>query len=50
MDVIVCDLCKKKEANRKFKVKMSTKGYIVRTGYGMKRVDLFAPYEKNSYM
>lgn len=31
MDVEVCDLCKNKEPNKKFKIKMSRKGYYQRT-------------------
>lgn len=36
MNVEVCDLCKNKEPNKKFKIKMSRKGYYQRTGYGIR--------------
>ena len=36
MKVEVCDLCKKKEPNKRFKVKMSRRGCYQRTGYGIK--------------
>lgn len=46
MNVEVCDLCKNKEPNKKFKIKMSRKGYYQRTGYGIRQTDLWQPYQK----
>lgn len=43
-----CDLCKKKEPNKRFKVKMSRKGCYIRTGYGIRWTNLWQPYEKIS--
>ena len=43
-----CDLCKKKEPNKRFKVKMSRKGCYIRTGYGISWTNLWQPYEKIS--
>lgn len=43
-----CDLCEKKEPNKRFKVKMSRKGYYERTAYGGRWVDLWQPYKKIS--
>ena len=40
MNLEVCDLCHKKEPNRRFKIKMST------IGYGIGLCDLWKPYEK----
>lgn len=45
MNIELCDLCKNKEANKRFKVKMSRKGGYERTGYGMRWTDLWQPYE-----
>lgn len=42
----LCDLCHKKEPNRRFKIKMSTKGYYRETAYGIWWCDLWKPYEK----
>lgn len=46
MNVEICDLCKSKEPNKRFKVKMSRKGYYQRTGYGMGWVNLWQPYQQ----
>lgn len=46
MNVEICDLCKSKESNKRFKVKMSRKGYYQRTGYGIGWVNLWQPYQK----
>lgn len=46
MNVEVCDLCKSKEPNKRFKVKLSRKGYYQRTGYGIGWVNLWQPYQK----
>lgn len=46
MNIEVCDLCKSKESNKRFKVKMSRKGYYQRTGCGMRWTDLWQPYQK----
>ncbi len=46
MNLELCDLCHKKEPNRRFKIKMSTKGYYRETGYGVGLCDLWKPYEK----
>ena len=47
MKVELCDLCKNKEANRSFKVKMSRKGYYQNTGHSIRWVgDIWQPYEK----
>lgn len=46
MNVEVCDLCKSKEPNKKFKIKLSRKGYYQKTGYGMCLVNLWQPYQK----
>lgn len=49
MKVEVCDLCKKNEPNKKFKVKMSSRGHMERTGYGMRwNSRIWNPYEKIS--
>lgn len=47
MNVEVCDLCKSKEPNKRFKVKMSRKGCYLITGYGIRWTDLWQPYQKN---
>lgn len=46
MNVEVCDLCKNKEPNKRFKVKMSRKGCYQRTGYGVRWTDLWQSYQK----
>ncbi len=46
MNIELCDLCKEKEANRKFKIKTSKKGYYQRIASGMKRCNSWKPYEK----
>lgn len=43
-----CDLCKNKEPNKRFKVKMSRKGCYQTTGYGIRWTDVWQPYEKIS--
>lgn len=48
MNIEVCDLCKNKEPNKRFKVKMSRKGCYQRTGYGIRWTDMWQPYEKIS--
>lgn len=48
MYIEVCDLCKNKEPNKRFKVKLSRKGGYIRTGYGIRWTDLWQPYEKIS--
>lgn len=40
MNLELCDLCHKKEPNRRFKIKMST------TEYGVGLYDLWKPYKK----
>lgn len=42
----ICDLCKGKETDRRFKVKMARKGYYEKTGYGGRWVNLWQPYER----
>lgn len=45
----VCDVCKSNEPDKRFKVKMSRRGLMVRTGYGRKwDTNLWQPYEKIS--
>ena len=34
MNLELCDLCRKKEPNKRFKIKMSAKGYYRKTEYG----------------
>lgn len=46
MNVEVCDLCKSKEPNKRFKVKMSRKGCYQRTSCGIKWTDLWQPFQK----
>lgn len=46
INIEVCDLCKGKEPNHRFKVKMSKKGYYQRTGYGVGWVNLWKSYER----
>ena len=46
MNIKVCDLCKSKEPNKRFKVKMSRKGCYQSTGHGFRWVDIWQPYEK----
>lgn len=46
MKIELCDLCEKKEPNRRFKIKMSKKGYYHDTGYGIGWCDLWQPYKK----
>lgn len=46
MNVEVCDLCKSKETNKRFKIKMSRKGCYQRTGHGIRWTDLWQPYQK----
>ena len=46
MNIEICDLCKSKESNKRFKVKMSRKGYYQRTDYGISWVNLWQPYQK----
>lgn len=46
MNLELCDLCHKKEPNKRFKIKMSTKGYYRETEYGIRWYDLWKPYEK----
>lgn len=46
MIIETCDLCKGKEPNHKFKIKMSRKGYYQRTGYSGRWVNLWRPYER----
>lgn len=48
MIIETCDLCKGKEPNHKFKIKMSRKGYYQRAGYGIRWVNLWQPYERIS--
>lgn len=48
INIEICDLCKKKEPNHQFKIKMSRKGYYQKTGYGCRWVNLWQPYEKVS--
>lgn len=47
MNLELCDLCHKKEPNKRFKIKMSAKGYYRKTEYGIWWCDLWKPYEKN---
>lgn len=42
----VCDLCKEKEPNHQFKIRMSKKGYHQRTSYGIGWVNLWQPYKR----
>lgn len=43
----VCDICQSKEPDTRFKVKMSCRGQLVRTGYGSKwDTNLWQPYER----
>lgn len=46
MNLKLCDLCHKKEPNKRFKIKMSAKGYYRKTEYGIWWCDLWKPYEK----
>lgn len=46
MNLELCDLCRKKEPNKRFKIKMSAKGYYRKTEYGIWWCDLWKPYEK----
>lgn len=46
MNLELCDLCHKKEPNKRFKIKMSAKGYYRKTEYGIWWCDLWKPYEK----
>lgn len=46
MNLELCDLCHKKEPNKRFKIKMSAKGYYRKTEYGTWWCDLWKPYEK----
>ena len=48
MNIELCDLCKNKEPNKRFKVKMSRKGTYQRTGHITRWVDIWQPYEKIS--
>lgn len=48
MEVEVCDLCRNKTPNRKFKVKMATKGRYESTAYGIGWRDVWNPYKKIS--
>lgn len=48
MNIEVCDLCKNKSPNRRFKVRMSEKGYYQKTAYRMSWMNLWQPYEKIS--
>ena len=43
----VCDVCHSKRPDKRFKVKMSKRGQLVRTGYGSKwDTSLWQPYER----
>ena len=42
----VCDLCKKGTPIYRFKVKISKKGYLEKSSYGIAWVDLWTPYRK----
>lgn len=46
MIIEICDLCKEKEPNHQFKIKMSKKGCYQRTGYGIRRSNLWQPYKR----
>ena len=48
MNIEVCDLCKNKSPDKKFKVKMSRKGYYERTGRCIHWTGMWQPYEKIS--
>lgn len=48
MNIEVCDLCKSKEPNKKFKIKMSRKGCYQRTPHGIRWVDIWKHYKKIS--
>lgn len=50
MKIELCDLCEKKEPNRRFKIKMSKKGYYQDTGYGIWWCDLWQPYKKYAFV
>lgn len=42
----VCDLCKEKEPNHQFKIKMSKKGFHEKTCYGWNWIDSWKPYKR----
>lgn len=46
MNLELCDLCHKKEPNKRFKIKMSAKGYYRKTEYSIWWCNLWKPYEK----
>ena len=48
MNIEICDLCKNKEPNKRFKVKMSRKGCYQKMRYGCRWADIWQPYEKIS--
>lgn len=48
MNIELCDLCKQKEPNKKFKIKMSRKGCYRRIRGGITWANIWQPYEKIS--
>ena len=46
MKIELCDLCKNKEPNKKFRIKMSRKGAYYKTSYGLGWFNIWQPYEK----